>query len=254
MESIEGRRLHGLAAQAREKGESLESLNLDDEALLTYQSDDDKLGFAESLAERAIALGHEAEKSNNPFFEKSWLIYARNTTKTAVEVAELSGDKTALAIPYLRLGRAHEHLGEIHEAINAYRNAVDAITNNPPTTHNRAAVVADFKNHLACAEYKAGDKSALQKAEEGLKDFDQVEVISDEQFGEQNKKLEFNQEVSYNFNVWLSGAHMRLAEAIKDDEPQKAKEHLDQALEIIDSDSRLTIRRNQWEKLAQEFN
>lgn len=253
MESIEGRRLHGMSAQARERGEAVEALKLGDEATATYQRDGDRLGYAESLADRAIALGHISEKSEDPFFATAYLIDARNTSRSAVEVAERSGDITSLAIPYLRFGRAQENLGELNEAVESYRKAVQNMTQNPPAAHNRAAVIADFKNHLATAEYKAGDKSALERAEEGLKDFDQVEVLTDEQLKAQNGHLNFNQEPSYNYNVWLSGAHMRIAEMLKTDDPAEAKKHLEEAKKIIDSDPKLIIRKDQWQKLAKTF-
>ncbi|RJP46668.1 MAG: hypothetical protein C4584_01325 [Armatimonadetes bacterium] len=50
MES-EGRRIHGLAAQAREQGEPVEALKLDMEAMEAYQKAGDNLGFAEIQAE-----------------------------------------------------------------------------------------------------------------------------------------------------------------------------------------------------------
>lgn len=46
---------------------------------------------------------------------------------------------------------------------------------------------------------------------------------------------------------------MRIAEAIKNDNPEKAKEHLQKAKEIIDSDERLTLHKAQLEKLVQTF-
>lgn len=93
----------------------------------------------------------------------------------------------------------------------------------------------------------------MQRAEDSLKEFEKVQVISDEQFEGQNNILEFNQEISYNFHVWLSGAHMRIANVLKTDDPSKAREHLEKAKQIIDSDSRLTLRSKQWEKLTKEF-
>lgn len=253
MNSKEGREIHGRAAQHRERGESIEALKLGDEASAAYQKDGDRLGYAESLADRAIVLGHMAEKSEDPFFATANLINARNTAKTAVEIAQYSGDATSLAIPYIRFGRAQENLGELSEAIESYRAAVENITKNPPPTHKRAAVIADFKNHLTTAEYKAGDKSALQKAEKALKEFDQVEPLTDEQLNNQNGQLNFNQEPAYNFHVWLSGAHMRMAEILLTDNPTKAQEYLSEAKKIIDANPDLTIRLGQWEKLAKQL-
>lgn len=248
-----GRKLHGLSAQSRESGNPIKALELNESAMVAYANDNDRLGFAEVQADRAITLNHLAQRATDPYFHQGYLILARNTCQSAVELAEKSGDKTALAIPYLRLGKAHEDLGELKEAVEAYKKAVENITKNPPENHNRAAVVADFKVHLESVAYELGDKSALERLEEAIKDFDRVEVISDDQFENQNKKLEFNQEVPYNFNVWLSGAHMRMAEILKKDDPKKAETYLEKAKEIIDSDPRLMLRKQQWEKLAKEI-
>ena len=45
---------------------------------------------------------------------------------------------------------------------------------------------------------------------------------------------------------------MRLAEALREDDLAKAKEHLQKAKDIIAKDERLKIRKSQWEKLAEE--
>jgi hypothetical protein len=46
---------------------------------------------------------------------------------------------------------------------------------------------------------------------------------------------------------------MRAAELLKDDNPDLSKKHLNMAKEIIDSDSKLSIRLKQWEKLADKL-
>lgn len=176
MES-EGRRLRGLAAQARERGEPLEALKLSDEA--------------------------------------------------------------ALAIPLERLATVQEELGLLDDAVKSYREAVEKIESNPPAEHKvpeRPAIVADFKIHLTTCEYNAGDKSALERAESALLELESHPDIAD-----------------YNQHVWVSGGHMRIAEMLQSDDPEKAKEHLQKAKEIIDSDPRLTIRLAQWQKLAEKF-
>lgn len=245
-----GRQLHGLAAQARERGDSLESLKLNDEALLAYQAEGDKLGFAEVLADRVIVLGHLCDKTN----DRNFLILAKNTARASVEIAEESRNKTAFAIPYFNLAKTQVALGEYKNAMESYQKAVDNIINNPPQSNNRASIVADFKAHMETTAYKAGDKSALERAERALGDLEQIPVVNDTDYEAKDKQLAFNEEVSYNKNVWLSGTHMRIAEMLKEDNPSKAKEHLAKAKEIIDSDERLKIRKSQWKKLAQQFN
>ncbi len=234
MES-EGRRLHGLAAQARERGESVEAVKLAEDAMEAYQKDGDQLGFAEALADQFLSLRHLFDKTN----DKNYLIRAKHSAMASVEIAENSGDKTALAIPYFNLAKVQETLGQFQEAVSTYKKALDNVINNPPAVHKvpeRPAIVADFKVHLSTCEYTAGDKSALERAEAALADLEAHPDIE-----------------GYNQHVWVSGGHMRIAEMLKEDDLEKAKQHLQKAKDIIDSDPRLTIRLSQWQKLAEKI-
>lgn len=226
------RDLHAQAEIARERGDFLEALKLTDEATVAYQEEGDKSGFAEIQASRFIALKHLFQKTG----DKNYLTLAKHTALSSVEIAEGSSQPEALAIPYLNLGEAQAQLEEWQEAADAYTKAIDCFTKNPPPTNNRPAVLLNIKSHLCQAEYKAGDKSALQRAEELI------------------LELEKQDEDSYNKNVWLSGAHMRIAEMIHKDNREKALEHLQKAKEIIDSDERLVLRKGQWEKLNKIVN
>lgn len=227
-----GREIHGKAEQARERGDFLQALQLCDEAMLTYQTEGDNLGFAEVLASRFLTLRHLFEQTN----DQKYLILAKHAAQVSVELAESSGDKTALALPYFNLAKSEETLGQIQEAVENYKKALDNATNNPPVPHKieeRPAILADMKVHLATCEYKAGDKSALERAKQALSDLEAHPDIED-----------------YNQHVWVSGGYMRIAEMLKEDNPTEAKKHLQKAKEIIDADPRLKLRLKQWEKLA----
>ncbi len=226
-----GRKIHAKAAEAREAGESLKALQLEDEALLAYQEDNDDLGFAELQAERRLVLNHLNEKSDYAGF----LILAKYSALASVELAEASGDKNALAIPYFNLAKSYEVLGQLDKAVEFYKMAVENQEQNSASMHDRPAVLLDMKIHLVAAEYKAGEKSKLEEAEQLINELDGTE------------------EEGYNKLVWLSGAHMRMAEMLKEDNLEKAKDHLQKAKDIIDSDARLKIRASQWEKLAKNF-
>lgn len=86
------------------------------------------------------------------------------------------------------------------------------------------------------AKYRAGDKSSLEESLKATKELEEAEEISE-----------------YNEHVWLSGAYMNLAFILKNEDNQRSQEYLDKAKQIIDSDPRLTIRKDQWEKLAASF-
>ncbi len=231
MES-QGRKIHGQAAHAREAGEHLKSLQLNDEAFIIYQKDGDILGLSEIFADRAITFRHLYNETDN----KLYLIIAKHELVAAVEIAEQSGNRQALALPYLQLGNVQRELGQLEDAKSSYQKAVENQTNNPANEHNRPGVLADLKGHLAACEYKLGDKSAFDRALSALSD------------------LENSDEPKYNKDVQTSGAHMRIAEALSEDDPVKAKDHLQKAKEIIDSNPDLKLRKAQWDKLSQTFN
>lgn len=228
-----GRQLHGKATQARESGDFLEALKLNDEALLAYQESGDILGFAENLVDRSITYRLLHDQTGDANFS----IIAEHESLAAVEIAKKSGFREALAVPLFKLANVQEKLGKFPEAVSSYKDSVENMVDNPPKEHDRPAVLADMKVHLATTEYKAGDKSALERAEDALKELKEAEEPSD-----------------YNKHVWVSGGHMRIAEILGEENPEKAKEHLQKAKEIIDSDPRLTLRLSQWQKLAEKFN
>lgn len=229
----EGRKLHGEAEQAREKGNFEKALQLTDQAMITYQKDNDDLGFAEVQASRFLTLRHLYEQTE----DEKFLVLAKHAAEASVELAEKSGDPKALALPYFNLAKAQEEIGELSTAIKSYQKAVQNMVSNPPDEHGiRPAVVADMIIHQSTAEYKNGDKGALERALAALVD------------------LEGADESKYNKDVWRSGAHMRIAQMLKNDDLAKAEEHLKAAKEIIDSNPDLKLRKAQWEKLATSFN
>jgi tetratricopeptide (TPR) repeat protein len=228
----EGRRTHMLAERARETGNSLDALKYTDKALLAYQSEGNKLGMAEILSSRSITFRRLYKQTQDP----SYLTLAKHTSHAAVDIAKESGNPTARAIPLFQLANVQEMLGEFPEAANTYQQAVENITTNPPETHNRPAVVADFKIHMTTCEYKAGDTSALERAEAAIAELKVAEEPD-----------------SYAKDVWLSGGYMRIAEIVKTDNPEKAREALRQAKEIIDNNPQLELRKKDYDALAATF-
>ncbi len=232
MTNQKGRAVHGQAAHAREDDKHLEALKLYDEAILAYQEDKDILGLAEVFADRSIVYRHLYDETN----DKNFLIIAKYEMLASVEMVEEGRNKEATVLPYFNLAKVYESLGQLNEAKEFYQKTVNGMTNNPPSMHNRPAVLADMKIHLATCEYKTGDKSALDRALQALAD------------------LEIADEVKYNKDVWLSGGHMKIAEVIRADNTEKAEDHLQKAKEIIDSNPDLKLRKAQWENLAASFN
>jgi len=230
----EGRQLHAQAAKAREEGKFFDSLGFNDKALFAYDATSDSLGFAEGIACRSITLRVYAYEHNN---SRRLLTLAKYEMMGSVAIARESGNKEALALPLYNLAKLQEDLGELTDAVVTYKEAAENIQNYPPERHKKTSVVADIQMHLATCEYKAGDKSALERADEALHDLTESVDAPDK----------------YSKDIWVSGGHMRLADILRKDNPQKSKEHLQRAKEIIDANPELELRQKQWEKLAASF-
>jgi tetratricopeptide (TPR) repeat protein len=225
------RQIHGHAETAREQGKFPEALKFTDEALIAYQEENDALGFAEIQASRFLTLRHLFDKTGY----EGYLVLAKFSAMASVEIAQRSNDPKTLALPLYNLAKVQEDLKEFPEAIGTYHKTIDAFTSNPPDQHNRPGVLADMKIHLHVCRYKNGEKEALN---------DILSAISE---------LEATDEPKFNKDVWMSGGYMRLAELLKDEDLNKAKEYLQKAKVIIDANPELILRKGQLEKLAQSF-
>lgn len=219
------------ANEARENSRLEESLSLFDQALILASENRDIELFCEAISGRSISLRHLADKNG----DGNLLILAMHELKAAVDAAEDSGIKESLALPHFQLGSVLEKLNKLPEAADAYEKAVTNLEDDPPKAHNRPAVKADFKIHLYAAEHKNGNREAFDKLQEAVGELEKAE------------------EDSYNKNVWISGAYMRMAELLKDEQKAQANEYINKAKGIIDSDPRLSIRLTQWEKLSSEI-
>ena len=222
-----------MAEDARESGRFLEALEYTDQASLAYQKDNDLFGLAEVQSSRQSTFKHLYRATGDKIF----LILEEHAAEAAVEIAEKSGIKEALGIPYHNLGKYYFEAGQYKEAADAFRRAVENLTQYPSTRHARPSVIADIKGHQYAAEYHAGDKTALDRALTAL------------------TKLEnSNEPNSYYKNAWLSGANLRIAEMVAQDNPELAKKHLEEAQRIIEGDERLILRNSQLEKLEKTLN
>lgn len=229
-----GEKLLALTNEIREKGDTVRALQLADEAAVHFLEEGNLPRAAESFSAKLLAYRHLYQKTG----DRAYLIIAKLAATTSVELAVLSVDKKALAIPYFNLAKAFEDLGQIKDAVDAYKIAVENIINNAPASHDRPGVVADFKVHLTIAEYILGDKSALERAENAL---------------EELKKSGESKISRYNQDVWVSGGYMRLAEILKNNNPKKSATYLKKAQEVINENPELTVRKEQWNSLAKKL-
>lgn len=224
----EGRIVHKQAELAREKGDFTEALEFTDRATVTYQRSGDLLGMAEVQSSRFLIFRHLFEQTGDP----SFMVLATHSAQSSVEIARQSGDEQATVIPLFNLGKAQEAAGNISNAVSSYEEAVRVMETNPPVEHNRTAVLQDMKVHLAVAQYKNGDKSALQRAEEATKTLEASDNPD-----------------NYEKDVWTSGAYMKMGEILRTDDPERSKQYFGRAREIIDANPNLTLRKAQLERV-----
>lgn len=220
-----GKNLHMQAINAREKKQDfLKALKLTDHALIAYSEANDSAGISGIMGTRQNIFGHLHQKTRN----KNYLILAKHAAMAAVEIAE--ANHTSLALPYRDLAKAYEELKDYEEAA---KYLLKALEQELPEEHNRPAVKADLKAHLAYNQYKFKNKAGLDLMNEAI------------------AELENAEEDKYNKDVWLSGAHMRAAEMLREDNIDLAREHLLKAKEIIDTNEELVLRKKEWRELSE---
>ncbi|MBI3954768.1 hypothetical protein HY333_01855 [Candidatus Collierbacteria bacterium] len=232
MENSKGREIHQLALAKQEAGEFLEALKLEMEAMVAYQEAGDLDGFAEIFAMLRLTINHLREKTGfGPY-----LILAKHFAMASVEMAKTHGQPGEDAIPLFNLAKTQLDLGETTEAVASFKAAVTALEAQPGNRHYRQSVLADMRNYLAVAEYKAGDQTALTRAEGAIAELEGTTDAS-----------------NYEKGVWMSGGYMRMAEAIGPSDMSRARELMARAKQIIDADPNLKLRRDQWRELAERL-
>lgn len=234
-EPKKGREIHARAERAREKEQDFEkSLDLCNQAYKIYMKDKDFLGAAEVLGSKALVLKQLHRKTGRDKYLEDAIEIARE----AVDIGKKANDQSALVMPYKNLGKMLKDAHRYEEAVNALQKSLDIMREHAPKRHNRVGVLSEIKAHLGFCQYEAGDK------ERGRQNMD--EAINELKGNEE--------ELKYNRDVWLSGAYMMFATALKNDDSDEAKSSLEKAREIIQSNKELVLRREQLEKLENDFN
>lgn len=227
-DSSQGRRLHALAEEARESGDFLKALEYNDQATLAYQKDNDLMGLSEVQSSRQSTFKHLYRQTGDSVF----LVLEKYCAVASVEIAEYCGIKEALGIPYHNLGKYYFEAKEYKKAAEYFKKAVENLEAYPAGRHSRPSVIADIKGHQYAAEYHAGDKTALGRALKALEELKRAQEKS-----------------TYNKNAWICGAHIRIAEMVAKYNPALAREHIKEAIIIIESDKRQILRKKQLEEL-----
>lgn len=219
-----GLELHIKAERARELGWFLEALMFADQAIYQYQEENDYFGMSDALCSKLLTFRHLFEKTE----DKNYLILAKYAGEAAVEI-------NRSLISLTRLGQAYKSLENWELASQKFEEAIRENEKNPPKHHNRPAVLLDLKNQLYVCQYKNGNETALEMMLQNI------------------SELEQTNELTYNKDVWLSGAHMEIAEMTYNKNKKLSKNHFDKAQKIIENNKELILRKKQLEKLSEKL-
>jgi len=218
--------LHLQAEDAREQDKHLEALKLIEAAFFEYQQDQNYEGLCQALQSRCLTYKHLFYLADDQVFA----IMAQKDAEASLAIAKLHDLKNLFGSSYFRLGEITMLFDDYSHAVEYYKQSLDHY-------FGTECEKGDYRYHFGEALYRLGKKKEGKKQlKQGLRE------IQDN-----------SQEVgSFLFHVWESGAHMRLADLLRDDDLSEAKKHLAEAEDIISSDPKLVIRKRQLELLKRE--
>lgn len=216
-----------MGSDAREKDKHLDALQYLDHAIIAYQKEGDYRSLIDALKDRTLTWKHYFLLTKDSVFA----VLAQKDAESMLAVAKDKGLKDKLSTSYFRLGEVAMLFEDYPTAIDHYKKSLKYYTG--PLSER-----GDFRYHLGEAlcrnnQKKEGKKTilhGLKEIQEGAHELDPFLI-----------------------HVWESGVHMRLADLLRKDEPKKARNHLEKAREIIESDKKLVIRRRQIQELAEIF-
>lgn len=213
------------AKSARERGDFKKSLELLGDGIIASIDEGKEEKLVDILSSYALVYRHLYDKTQN----ENYLILAKHSAINALELAQKSNDPTLLCIANYNLGKVQESLGELKEAMNSYREAISKDIQRP-------AMMAEMRTRLYVLELRMGDNEAMERFEKAVS-----ELVKSEEND------------NYSKAVWLSGAYMHMAEALIGKDNAKARQLLNEAGKVIASDMRMKLRKEQLEKLKNQF-
>lgn len=184
--------------------------------------------MVDALKDRVLTLKHLALLKE----DTSLKILAQKDAETMLEISQKFDLKDKYHTPHFRLGEISMLMANYKKATEYYKKALG-------TYEGPLSEKGDYRYHLGEAFYEMGAKDKGKKTIlEGLEEIKKGSSDVD----------------PFLIHVWESGAHMRLADLLRKDNPKLAKEHFKKARKIAKSDEKLVIRRRQIRELAKSFN
>ncbi len=203
----------------REEGKSLKAIDVYNQAIVRYLEDKDYSNIMGALTGRLLSWKHLFYKTE----DKIYAIFVKKEAEEMLEIAKEHNLLNRLYLIHFLNGTSAILLRDYCSAEIEFKKAVELY----PCEN---AEEGDWIGHLGDAMYRNGKK------EEGMNIILQgVSLIK-----ERSSQLD-----SFLFNVWVSGAYLRAAKLLKTDNSKESQSFLNQAKEIIDSDNRLVIPKQQ---------
>lgn len=202
----------------REEGQSLKAIDMYNHVIVRYQEDKNYTNMMAALTGRLLSWKHLFYKTE----DKIYAIFVKKEAEAILEIAkeyQLGG----LHLIHFLNGTSAILLKDYSTAEKEFGQAVELY----PIDN---AEKGDWMAHLGEAVYRNGKK------EEGKK----LILQGVQKIEEKSSQLD-----SFLFNVWVSGAYLRLAKLLKPDNKEESQFFLSKAKKIIDSDDRLIIRKQQ---------
>jgi tetratricopeptide (TPR) repeat protein len=210
----------------REEGQSLKAIDIYNQAIVRYQEDKDYANMIGALTGRLLSWKHLFYKTE----DKIYAIFVKKEAEAMLEIAQEYQLLDRIYLIHFLNGTSAILLKDYAVAQKEFGQAVELYPNDN-------AEKGDWIAHLGEAIYRNGRK------DEGKKLILQgVQIIE-----EKSSQID-----SFLFNVWVSGAYLRLAKLLKPDNPEESQFFLNKARKIIDSDNRLVIRKQQLDAFMKE--
>lgn len=214
--------LHRKSEEARENDQLQESLDLIEDAIVEYEDEENFEGVARAMQSKVLSFKHLFLLNGDLKYRE----FAKEAADESLRIATRHNLENVLSSCYFRLGEVANLFEDYDSAVKNFQKSLDLY-------NGTQAEKGDYTYHLGEALYHAGDK--LKGKETVLKGLSEI----------RDNRHEVDEFLA---NVWESGALMKLALLLKNDEPENAKKYLDEAENIINSDNRLVIRKRQLEQ------
>ncbi len=218
---------HRKSEEARENDQHLEALKFLEEAFVGYEKEKNYVGFIRALHSRVLAYKHLSLLSN----DLSFAVLAEKDGEAALEIAKGNSLNELFSACYFKIGEIAMLFKDYQKASENYQKSVENYVGSK-------AEKGDFTYHWGEAVWKkSGNARGKELMLEGLS------II-------QANRSEVDQ---FLIHVWESGAYMRLAECLLQENPEESRRYFEKGKQIIDSDEKLVIRKKQYQELAKKF-